>query len=144
MVSCVLSWEGISKPVIVDTQKTKVNSEYYTNHLKNDLLPVMNQFYPHNDGIFAQDGASSHMSSLCQKFISKEFGKGQMITKRQWPPHLNPLNYYFWAEVQTKVFKGRREPFKELKEFKTQIQTVWEAASNQDKLHNSFQGPWLL
>ena len=106
MVSCVLSWEGISKPVIVDIQKTKVNSEHYTNHLKNDLLPVMNQFYPHNDGIFAQDDASSHTSNLCLKFISKEFGKGQMITKKQWPS-FKPPQLLFLGGGANQSFQGK-------------------------------------
>ena len=85
-----------------------------------------------------------HTRQTCAKSLSaRSLAKDKWLPKNNGP-HLNPLNYYFWAEVQTKVFKGRREPVKDLKELETQIQTVWEAASNQDKLHNSFQGSWLL
>ena len=57
-----------------------------------------------------------------------------MVSKTQWPPHspdLNPLDYFFWAEVQTKVYKGRDQPFKDQAELKAQIRKVWQSASNQ-------------
>ena len=57
---------------------------------------------------------------------------------------MSNVDSLFLGAGANQSFKGRREPFKELKELETQIQTVWEAASNQDKLHNSFQGSWLL
>ena len=135
MVSCLLSWQGISKPVIVDPQVTKVNADYYTAHVKNDLVPALKRFYPLNDGIFVQDGASSHTSNKCQRFLSKEFGKSRKVSKKQWPPQspdLNPLDYFFWAEVQSKVFEARREPFKDQQELEAQILRVWESACNKN------------
>ena len=48
-------------------------------------------------------------------------------------------NINSWAEVQTKVLEGRREPFSDLEELETQIKTIWEATSNQDKLHRAIK-----
>ena len=59
----------------------------------------------------------------------KEFGQGRMINKNQWPPHspdLNPLDYYFWSEVQNKVFEGR-------------ILEVWRSASAQGPLQRAIK-----
>ena len=114
MVSCIISWNGISRPTIVDSSKVKVSG----------LLPAMKTMYPDDDGIFAQDGASSHTSDACQDLLIKEFGKGRKISKTQWPPKspdLNPLDYYFWNEVQGKVFEGRRKPFESLEHLKKAI-----------------------
>ena len=41
--------------------------------------------------------------------------------------------------MQIKVLEGRREPFNDLEELEAQIKTVWEAASNQDKLHRAIK-----
>ena len=142
MVSCVLSWNGISRPFIVDTQQTKINADYYTNHVKNDLVPAIKELYPQDDGILAIDGASSHTSNQCQQFLIKEFGRSRKISKNQWPPHspdLNPLDHYFWSAVQDKVFAGRNEPFSNVMELENQIIAVWESACEPGPLHRAIE-----
>ena len=44
-------------------QQTKINADYYTNHVKNDLVSAIKELYPQVDGILAIDGASSHTSN---------------------------------------------------------------------------------
>ena len=39
---------------------------------------------------------------------------------------MNPLDYFFWDLVKTKVYQGRAgEPFSSEKELKTKIKTAW-------------------
>ena len=39
---------------------------------------------------------------------------------------MNPLDYFFWDLVNTKVYQGRAgEPFSSEEELKTKIKTVW-------------------
>ena len=41
-------------------------------------------------------------------------------------PDVNPLNYFFWDLVKTKVYQGRAgEPFSSEEELETKIKAVW-------------------
>ena len=68
------------------------------------------------------------------KFFSpRSLVKGEWSLKLKCPPHspdLNPLDYFFLAEVQTKVYEGRDQPFKDQAELKARIRQVWHSASN--------------
>ena len=52
MVSCGLSWNGITEPFFLDPAVEKVNEVVYTNHLKSQLLPAIDKLYPSKDYIF--------------------------------------------------------------------------------------------
>ena len=69
MVSCAISWNGISRPTIVDAQKVKISADYFTQHLKNDLIPAIKRFYPANDAIIAINGATSHTVNVTQQLM---------------------------------------------------------------------------
>ena len=47
----------------------------------------------------------------------------------EWPPSspdVNPLDYFFWDLVKTKVCQGRAgEPFSSEEQLKTKIKAVW-------------------
>ena len=45
------SSKRVSEPIMVDPASTKINAEYYTAHLKNDLVSAIKQFYLQNDAI---------------------------------------------------------------------------------------------
>ena len=140
MTSCVVSWNGVSMPFFVNPAKTKINARFYTDHLENELIPAINEMYPHGDAIFVQDGASSHTSNLCQNYLAKKFGRDGFVNKNQWPPHspeLNPLDYYFWDAVQVKVYEGRREPFTSVEELQARIEDVWVTAVDGDALRRA-------
>ena len=57
------------------------------------------------------------------------------MKKEDWPPKSpdsNPLDYYFWSRVKSKVYEGRmNKPFKNEEEMIRRIKSVWnECASN--------------
>ena len=135
MVSCLISWNGVSKPFFVDPGKQKVDAKYFANHLKRDLVPALHDLYPDGDGIYVQDGASAHTSNLAQDYLKEVFGRDGFVNKNQWPPKspdLNPLDYYFWNAVKEKVYEGRREPFTNLAQLKRRIKYVWDAAFDEE------------
>ena len=67
------------------------------------------EIYSRKDCIFILDGAASYTSNLVQDLL-KETIPRRYIKKDQCPPKSpdsNPLNYYFWNKVNTKVYKDR-------------------------------------
>ena len=64
---------------------------------------------------------------MVQDFLEKTL-KCRFVKCVEWPPSspdVNPLNYFFWILVKTKVYQGRaREPFS-LEELKTKMKAVW-------------------
>ena len=58
-----------------------------------------------DDWIFAQDGAPSHRSHLVQDFLKTKW-KRCFILAEEWSPSspdVNPLDYFYWDFVTTKV-----------------------------------------
>ena len=55
--------------------------------------------------------------------------KRRFVKFVEWPPSspdVNPLDYFFWDLVKTKVYQGRAgEPFSSEVELKTKVNTVW-------------------
>ena len=109
MVSAGLTWHGVTRPIFVGKQGVKVNAINYKKHLEKQLFPAIERIYPRNDWIFLQDGASSHTSNLVQEFLNEVIPR-HFIKKDQWPPNspdTNLLDYYFWNQVKTNVYKNR-------------------------------------
>ena len=80
---------------------------------------------------------------MTQKYLQDTLGV-RFIMKNEWPPaspDTNPLDYYFWDAVKTKVYKGRMgEPFKNEKELKQKIKSVWkECASDKKVIRKAFK-----
>ena len=115
MVSAGLTWQGVTKPFFVGGRGIKVNSVNYHKHLKKELFPAIEKLVNRDDWIFVQDGASSHTSNLVQDFLRDEL-KRRFVAGTEWPPYSpdsNPLDYYFWERVKTKVYEGRHNnPFR--------------------------------
>lgn len=133
MVSCCVSWNGVTPPFFVDPAKSKVTGELHTKHLRTQLIPACKKLYPQEDFIFLQDGAPSHTSNVCQSYLKDTLGRGMFVTKLEWPPKspdLNVLDYYFWDRINTKVYEGRTEPFKDLAELRRRIKTCWTKVVN--------------
>ena len=70
----------------------------------------------------------SHRSNLVQDFLEKTL-KQRLVSCAEWPtssPDVNPLDYFFWDLLKTKVYQGRaREPFSSEEELKAKIKAVW-------------------
>ena len=86
------------------------------------------KFVKRDDWIFVQDSAPSHRSNLVQDFLEKplkrRFFKG--IEQPPSSPDVNPLDYFFWDLVKTKVYQGRAgQPFSSEEELKTKIKAMW-------------------
>jgi len=96
--------------------------------LKKELFPAIERLVKCDDWIFAQDGAPSHRSALVQIFLSN-YLKRCFISAEEWPlsfPDLNPLDYFFWDFVKTRVYEGwYGRPFASEDELKEQIKSVW-------------------
>ena len=134
MVSCGLSWNGLTKPFFVDPEVTKVNEVVYVKHLRTQLFPAIDKLYPNGDSIFVQDGAPSHTSELCQTFLLNTLKKkSRFVAADQWTPYssdLNPLDYYFWNEIKTCVYAERigKGSFENKEELKASIRRNWRKA----------------
>ena len=67
-------------------------------------------------------------SNLVQDFL-KETILRRYIKKDLWPPkspETNPLDYFFWTKVKTKVYEDRLStPFESEEEMILQIKSVW-------------------
>ena len=128
MVSAAISWYGATKPFFVNENGIKVNKENYCKHLKKQLFPAIKKLVKRDDWIFVQDSAPSHRSNLVQDFLEKTL-KRRFVKCVEWPsssPDVNPLDYFFWDLVKTKVCQGRAgEPFSLEEELKTKIKAVW-------------------
>lgn len=128
MVSAGLSWQGVTKPFFVNNQGLKVNAVRYEKHLRTQLFPAIDNLVKRDDWIFIQDGASSHTSNLVQEFLEETLKK-RFVRKQEWPPSspdCNPLDYYFWDAIKTKVYEGRfNRPFANEEELKHRIRQVW-------------------
>ena len=107
------------------------------------MFPAINKISPRNNWIFIQDGATSHTSNLVQDFLNETIPR-RFIKKDQWPrksPDSNPLDYYFWDRVKTKVYEGRiNTPFESEEEMIAKIKSVWKTcASNLTEIRKAMK-----
>ena len=63
MVSAVVTWKGVSQPYFVGGNGIKVNGASYLNHLRDELIPLVEEKYPRNYFTFVQDSALLHRSA---------------------------------------------------------------------------------
>ena len=56
-------------------------------------------------------------------------------SQRRWD--LNPLDYYFWDTVKTKVYEGRIEPFASVEQLTRRIKYVWDDAIDEAASHKA-------
>ena len=133
MVSAVITWKGVSPPFFVAEPDIKVNGASYLKHLRSDLIPFVESVYPRNDFIFIQDSAPSHRFKPVQEFLKQKM-KSRFVKNTEWPPaspDCNPLDYFFWNQVQEKVYRGRHcNSFKDLEELRKKIIEVWDECAN--------------
>ena len=99
-----------------------INGERYSNMLNDFLIPALKRHRMASRTTYQQDGAPPHVCRLAKDVISNAFGD-KVISKgftNEWPansPDLNPLDYFMWSYLKTRVFSGGYHPtsFEELK-----------------------------
>ena len=97
------------------------------------MFPAIVKVVKRDHWIFAQDGAPFHRSHLVQDFLKTTL-KRLFIPAKEWSPSspdVNPLDYFYWDFVKTKVYKGRSgKPFESEAELKKKIKSVWNICAN--------------
>ena len=123
-----------------------MNAASYQKHLRQQLLPDLDQLYPEGNCIYVQDGATSHTATSTQDFLKETLGKGRFLSKTQWPPsspNCNVLDYYLWDHISKRVYEGRNGvPFENEEQLKRRIRYVWNDAIDMDSIRkaiNQFQ-----
>ena len=111
------------KPFFVNENGIKVNKDNYCKHLTKQLFPATKTLVKRDDWTFVQDSTPSHRSNLVQDFLEKSL-KRRLVKCVEWPPsslNVNPLDYFFWDLVETKVYQGRAgDPFSSEEELKNE------------------------
>lgn len=100
-----------------------LNSEKYLQLLHDDALPAFRQLFPGSlqENIwFQQDGAPAHYGRRVIDFLNQEF-IGRWIGRRghiEWParsPDLNPLDFFMWGYLKSRVYCDRPNTIEDLK-----------------------------
>ena len=91
------------------------------------MFPAIKKLVKRDDWLFAQDSAPSDRLNMVQDVLEKTL-KSHLVKYLEWSsssPELNPLDYFFWNLVKTKVYQGRAgELFSSEEKLKTKI-AVW-------------------
>ena len=98
----------------------------------------MKELYPNNNFSFIQDSAPFHHAKIIQNFLREEL-KSRFAANTEWPPsspNYNLLDYYFWKEVNKKVYSSHdAKHFGNEKELKDRIFSVYnQCATNFEPL----------
>ena len=132
MVWAGLSIYGSTKPFFLGKKET-VNTANYTHKILPFAKNEGQRLFGRRQYIFQQDGAPAHTANKSQKWCEKNFPK--FIPKQKWPPNspdLNPLDYYFWNAVvtrmNTKKIKNREDLIKEIENGFEKV-PIWEIRS---------------
>jgi len=118
-----LSSDGVIGPYFneVGGETATVISERYVSLLKSKFLPSLRKKGFDKDEIyFQQDGAAPHTSNTVLEWLDDTFGRRliSLKTELSWPPHspdLNPLDFFLWGFVKSKVYCPPPSALAELK-----------------------------
>ena len=122
-------WAGIIGDQVIGPiyLPANLNGTIYLNFLQEEVMPALTALFPHqaeadlhDDRIwFQQDGAPPHYAQNVRHYLSEVF-PNRWIGRRgtiEWAPRspdLNPLDYFLWGHLKTKVYVTRPENLDEL------------------------------
>lgn len=129
----VTVWCGFSSDFILDpyffeheqngrTRAITVNGDRYLNLLEDFVLPAL-RARPGDQIetlIFQQDGAPPHIYRPVKQVLQESFGN-RIISRHfpnPWParsPDLNPLDFWFWGYLKSRVFSHSPATLQDLK-----------------------------
>ena len=109
MVSAALTWLRVTKTLFVNAKGFKVKTKnYHQHHKKNYFLPLIRSIYEKIGFSFKMVQRSIQL--VLFTIFRKKQKTWHYIKKYQWPPkspNSNSLHYYFWNQVETKVYEDR-------------------------------------
>ena len=77
-----------------------------------------------------------------QDYLQATLGR-RFVKHTEWPPNspdINPLDFYFWDKVVSKVYEGRYcHPFTSTEELKARIVDVWEACVDVEEIRKALR-----
>jgi len=97
-----------------------------------DVINECRRLNPDNDFVFLQDSAPSHRAKATKNFLRDN--TPDFISSQEWTSHspdLNPLDYSVWDILQELVYKGRSEPFANLKDLQNVTRDKWHDVDDQ-------------
>ena len=104
MVLGVVSSEGDVMPPHIFEKGIRVNSEVYIDVLKKVVKPWMDRVAGGRPYVFQQDSAPSHASKMTQAWLLENIH--HHWSPDLWPPNspdLNPLDYFVWGVLESKI-----------------------------------------
>jgi hypothetical protein len=103
MVWVGLTENGSTGAYFIPKGKT-LDAEFYCRRILPFAKRKGNELFGTREWVFQQDGATAHTSNRAQGWCERNLNS--FLEKNHWPPNspdLNPLDYFFWNEVVTKM-----------------------------------------
>ena len=125
MVSVSVSKRGRTPIHFVDLG-ISVTGEYYRNRILKKMIPQMNRIAGYKPYLFMQDGARSHTAKDTVEWLNRQLYLN-LLQPQMWPPNspdLNPVDFFVWAELERRVYKGRK--ITSIESLKQAIEEEWE------------------
>ena len=120
----LMCWAGVINgrilPIVWFEKGESVNSVRYLELLEKKLWPAVRADASIGDYYFQQDGATPHCARDCLEFLEEKFS-GRVISRKAenpWParsPDLNPLDYWFWGQMQQIVYEKNPSNLEDMK-----------------------------
>lgn len=130
-VSSVMVWAAVSAdhkfPLVFVEKGVKINAAVYEEEiLRKNLLPHAEAVFGDEPWVFQQDGAPAHRANKVQQWLRENVP--DFLNKDEWPPSspdLNPLDYFVWGYMQSKLSDLKIKKITKLDSFKKKIVKIW-------------------
>ena len=80
--------------------------------IKKKVIPALKRRGVYENMVFQQDGAPPHCSKVAIEWLTSQFGENKLMSKKSsfqrlqyYSPDLNPLAYYFWGHLKSRVYQ---------------------------------------
>ena len=123
----VMVWGAVSKehkfPLVFVDRGVRINGSIYRDEiLSKNLLPHAEKAFRNQLWVFQQDGAPPHRANIVQQWLRSNVP--DFIEKESWPPaspDLNPLDYFVWGYMLSKLKDLKIQKTTTIAKFKTKL-----------------------